>query len=152
MYKILDILKEKYDTTKDEYDKLMIKREELFSVFRALSYEDRNRYRDIAIKTNILYGELKGLRFSFENILAQIGIPRDKMITIVNIRNEIDTSTFIKDNVVVKSELKDFVVGKEFTYNELIDLVAEKGYYISVTKCKITIDDYKIGIFGEKED
>lgn len=152
MYKILDILKEKYDTTKDEYDKLMIKREELFSVFRALSHEDRNRYRDIAIKTNILYGELKGLRFSFENILAQIGIPRDKMITIVNIRNEIDASAFIKDNVVVKSELKDFVVGKEFTYNELIDLVAEKEYYISVAKCKITIDDYEIGIFGSKED
>lgn len=152
MYKILDILKEKYDMTKEEYDRLMIERKKLLDIFRALTTEDRKRYHDIATKTNILCGELNGLRFSFENILEQIGIPKDKMITIVNIRNEIDASAFIKDNVVVKSELKDFVIGEEFTYNELIDLVAEKGYYISVTKCKITIDDYKIGIFSTKED
>lgn len=152
MYKILDILKEKYDITKEEYDRLMIERKKLLDVFRALSMEERKKYHDIATKTNILCGELKGLKFSFENILEQIGMPKDKMITIVNIRNEIDASAFIRDNIVVKSELKDFVVGKEFTYNELIDLVAEKGYYISVSKCKIAIDDYKIGIFDEKED
>lgn len=147
MYKILDELKQKYDEKKVMFDdsldrrKTFLERGRSFG-FGTLTREERQEYADISNLSHELCGEIRALGYSFSLIIEQLNIPKKQIITV---KNEIGAIAILEDNIVIESDLNDFVTGIKYSYGEIIDLIAEKEYHMAVSKSSLTIKEYKIG-------
>lgn len=145
MYKILDELKQKYDEKKVMFDDSLNRRKTFLEKgrsFEALTREERREYANTLNLSHELCGEIRALGYSFSLIIEQLNIPKKQIITV---KNEIGATAILEDNIVIESELNDFVTGIKYSYGEIIDLIGEKEYHMAVSKSSLTIKEYKIG-------
>lgn len=143
MNQILNTLKTKYEANREEYKSIRGNIEQLSSNgINSMTKEEWLMWDRYIKATKILDGEAMGLKFAFDEIVKSIWLNLDTK-TIITIRKEEETVVFT-DNIVTKTTLMDFVMGKEYSEKYIIGYIGENNCEIEVRKEEITIENWVI--------